>query len=488
MPTVRILQGHVLDTLRQLPNQSVHCCITSPPYWGLRSYQTEPQIWGGTDECEHVWGADMPKPGSEYREGLSTSIFAGREDKGEIRKRLVGNAPSEKSTLVGGGKHRPGTKYAQNEEHATGGQFCQRCGAAWRGELGSEPTPELFVEHLVQVFREVRRVMRDDAVAWVNMGDSYNAMQGNGFKPGGGRNISAENIPKPRKQIGLKPKDLCGMPWRLAFALQAEGWYLRSDIIWAKPNPMPESVTDRPTKSHEYVFLLTKSAKYYYDATAVKEPLAESTLADGRNATGRHTQGDKEGSKYGADGSPDQPSWYRSKTFVNPCGGRNLRSVWTIPTEANPLAHFAAFPRRLVEPCIMAGTSEKGVCRSCGSPWTRVVEKRQAGETLPEIDGTKNGDMYVSRYGAPRLGPGIKDTVTTISWRPTCSCPAADPVPATVLDCFHGSGTTMIVSIGMNRSYVGIELNPEYVKMSRKRLRERFPLFTQEDNNGKMDL
>jgi site-specific DNA-methyltransferase (cytosine-N4-specific) len=255
-----LIHGHVLDVLPTLDAESVQCCVTSPPYWGLRDYGL---------------------PGVEWPDG-------------------------------------------------------------WTGQLGLEPTPELYVEHLVAVFREVRRVLRDDGVLWLNLGDSY--MGGGGYSPDAPSNQPSaararghyrptyhENSVrvKPMRPIcpNLKPKDLAGIPWRVAFALQADGWWLRSDIIWAKPNPMPESVTDRPTRAHEYIFLLTKSARYYYDADAIAEPAVYA----GREGGGR---------------------W-------NGCEEtRNARSVWTVPTTPFPEAHFAVFPEKIPSLCIRAGSRE----------------------------------------------------------------------------------------------------------------------------------
>jgi len=239
-------------------------------------------------------------------------------------------------------------------------------------QLGLEKTPEEYVDNLVCVFREVKRVLRKDGVLFLNLGDSY-AGSGRGNNPNGKQGTNKGTLFDPDNSgyvpNGLKPKDLIGIPWRVAFALQADGWWLRSDIIWHKPNPMPESVTDRPTKSHEYMFLLTKSARYYYDADAVKEPLADSTLADKRNGKGRLTTGDN--TKY------DLPpcSWYRNRKFTNPALGRNLRSVWTIPTQSYSGAHFATYPEKLVEPCIKAGSKEGDVVLDpfCGSGTTGKV-------------------------------------------------------------------------------------------------------------------
>lgn len=298
---LQVISGDTRTALRQLPANSVQCCVTSPPYWGLRRY--------------------LP-------EGHPLAAF----------------------------------------------------------EIGQEKTPQLFVKTMVKVFRQVWRVLRDDGTCFVNLGDSY-AGGGNG----GG---------------GLKPKDLAGIPWRVALALQADGWYLRQDIIWHKLNPMPESVTDRCTKSHEYIFLLTKSERYYYDADAIREPGLDHEddirrqLQQSENAKSHPTE-ERNGIRvrrsddlknYGM-GVKGQEGLYGPRT-THP-GGRNKRSVWSIPTFAYPDAHFATFPPDLIKPCIMAGS--------------------------------RPGD--------------------------------------TVLDPFGGSGTTGEVSNGLGRNAILVELNPEYLPL-----------------------
>jgi site-specific DNA-methyltransferase (cytosine-N4-specific) len=227
------------------------------------------------------------------------------------------------------------------------------------GQLGLEPTPAEYVANMVEVFRLVRELLADDGVLWLNLGDSYATGAGRAFSPGGGaqgdrfRAMGAQ-VPDSRNpnsgvpvfgpnrmpQAGLKPKDLIGIPWRVAFALQADGWYLRSDIIWSKPNPMPESVTDRPTKAHEYLFLLAKRARYYYDAEAIAEPLSTEPHAPGNIvlAGGKNDSGHMEPRVWASNGT------------------RNRRSVWTIPTQPYSGAHFATFPEALVEPCVLAGS------------------------------------------------------------------------------------------------------------------------------------
>jgi DNA modification methylase len=297
--TVRLICGDCLDVLRGLPDESVHCCVTSPPYWGLRDY-----------------GVD--------------------------------------------------------------------------GQIGLEETPDAYVARMVEVFSEVKRVLREDGTLWLNLGDSYAGPKGN--------NRSGLNRPKcdGGKAIMLdrewwgQAKQLVGIPWRVAFALQADGWWLRSDIIWSKPNPMPESVTDRPTKAHEYVFLLAKSARYYYDAAAIQEPMAPASA--GRYA---YAFGGVKNETLKATDKPTAVVGTRAAT-----DGRNRRSVWTVTTKPYREAHFATFPPKLIEPCILAG------------------------------------------------------------------CPAG----GTVLDPFNGSGTTGAVAVEHGRNYVGIELNPAYIEMAKRRI------------------
>lgn len=291
-----VIEGDCREALRGLGAESVRCCVTSPPYWGLRSYGTEPLLWGGDPECEHEWG-----------DGI------------RIHK---GGPHGENGALRGGSRAVAEAQAAVKDFNA--GAFCQLCGA-WRGDLGLEPTPELYVEHIVEVFREVRRVLRPDGTLWLNLGDCY----ANDAKWGG--------------SSGLKPKDLVGMPWRVAFALQADGWWLRSAIVWHKPNPMPESVRDRPTSSYEHVFLLARSEKYFYDAGAIAEPVV-------REASGNSAR--KNGAVVGRPGS----DLGRSIPWQDTTGTRNARNVWTIPTKPFPAAHFATFPPELAKKCILAGS------------------------------------------------------------------------------------------------------------------------------------
>jgi DNA modification methylase len=358
----QVLHGDVRERLAELPAQSVQCVVTSPPYWGLRDY-------GHTEQ------------------------------------------------------------------------------------IGLEMRPDDYVAVLVSVFQAVRRVLSADGSLWLNLGDSY-SQSGRGGNPkdsphrkqatnrgsisvGSGSQLNAgfhetarqagvvSRAWSGRPPEGLKPKELVGIPWRVAFALQADGWYLRSDIIWSKPNPMPESVTDRPTKAHEYIFLLTKNARYYYNAAAIREPLAESTLprydraqsgyappgqtAHRGIAGPRERRSDKQRG-HGRRHAGFNDRWDAMPKDEQQIDGANKRSVWHVATSPYPDAHFATYPEKLIEPCILAGS--------------------------------RPGD--------------------------------------TVLDPFTGSGTTGAVAIRHQRNFIGIELNADYVQLARTRIGAVAPLFADE--------
>jgi len=553
---VSIYHGDVLDVLRQLPDGIVQTCVTSPPYWGLRTYGVE-------------------------------------------------------------------------------------------GQLGLEPTPEEYVAKMVSIFREVRRVLRDDGTLWLNLGDSFwnggseKRDGGHGFVDGGKVKLEANRgallQAKATTSYGLKPKDLCGIPWRVALALQKDGWYLRSDIIWSKPSPMPESCTDRPTKAHEYIFLLSKKARYYYDGDAIREPCAESTRERDRYSRITNTADDEpyavahDHESDSADGTRNkwtvwtvaaQPTgssrisrWVRvepgdvyggmrhivsqgcpvhgdssapvstascgeheagsstrtdntggrlaqappddSASIDRQCGGCSSGDSWDSPdrqydpsaidhssqirktdrvpatnlsctpcVETSPrtgdtseslgsvaphpgmhesntwpgemdahsldriphrtvdrsslpispnctcvfykhvyknASHFATYPRKLIEPCILAGSTDRA-CAACGKPWRRVVEKETSGRTDHDVpdDGPRDAGIWSGRCG--------ESISVTLGHVPDCKCGTTETRPSIVLDPFMGSGTTAEVARKHGCECIGIELNAEYIELAGKRL------------------
>lgn len=466
--------GDVFEMLQQIPDASVQCVVTSPPYWGLRDYQTA--TWeGGDQNCNH-----NPQ----------------RPDGGERATRTL--------PLGRGGMYR---------------DVCGKCGAIRVDkQLGLESTPEEYVANLVSVFREVRRVLRDDGIVWLNLADSCGSGRGGGgntrkqtTNTGSLFDSDLQGVVPP----GLKPKDLVGIPWRTAFALQADGWYLRQDIIWHKTAPMPESVTDRCTKAHEYVFLLAKSQRYFYDADAIAEEQTSSTKKRAAYGWGGkiddYSNGSRTGSTFRRMAETGEPI-----ATIPTNGMRNRRSVWTVgpspfsgaklladfigadgePYKASPdcpfhghiahekgLAaqisngsnctckvvetdHYATMPPELAKICILAGTSAIGQCPKCGAPLERVVEKtiaspgQQPGYTL----GTK------TRNGGERAGNFVDHKSNTVNWQPTCDCNTGDPVPQIVLDPFSGAGTTAIVALENGRHAIGIDLNPNYIKLAEARV------------------
>lgn len=431
----RIIQGDVLDGLRTLPDACVQCTVTSPPYFGLRNY-----------------GVD--------------------------------------------------------------------------GQIGLEETPEQFIQKMVEVFREVRRVTRDDGVLWLNLGDSYSGSMSskgavvnkNSMSAGTGQDVGYRD--KPMGIVdGYKAKDLMEIPSEVVRALRKDGWYLRSRIPWIKRNCMPESTTDRPTSAIEYIFLMAKSAKYFYDGEAIRVQSSESYQNDSRPQgvlrqkvnkrskypdAGQFKKQDQTGNptytgfneRYKKKkGSENLPRTYDLQNRIkelrdqagcdNPFGAtRNYRNsdpffeswqglysesenplAFIINPQARPELHFATFPDLLAETCIKAGTSEYGCCPKCGAPYQRIVEA-SGGSTgkswHPHADDGVTGQIG----GMPTEGYTRKFK----GWQPTCKCGEKERVPCVVLDPFMGSGTVAVVARELNRSSVGCELNPEYVKIIRKRL------------------
>lgn len=402
-----IIQGDCLEVLKTLPDNSIDCCVTSPPYYGLRDYGTGEWV-GGDPDCDHI-----ANPNATKKMG---------NDEFNV------NRPSREETITKGFYKK----------------ICPKCGAIREDkQIGLEESPKQYIDRLVAVFHEVKRVLKDDGTLWLNIGDSYCNSNGYAradeqFQREGRNNAPANDRDlSSLHEAGFKTKDLMGIPWMLAFALRNDGWYLRQDIIWHKPNPMPESVKDRCTKAHEYIFLMSKKPQYYFDYEAIQE---EAIWKDDKRATqgrtayeGKGTEGtdshaqqsfvsfsrkkktnDKTvgirfgGNKYG-DNEDSHYQTYSGKEWTpqmkNTDDGdeeivvRNKRDVWSVTLKPCKEAHFATFPEDLIKPCILAGCRIGGV----------------------------------------------------------------------VLDPFFGSGTTGRVAESLNRNYLGIELNPEYIEIGKRR-------------------
>ncbi len=434
---IDIINADCRAAMREMAAESVQCCVTSPPYWGLRDYGIEGVVWDGDADCAHEWGA-------------TTSGLGGNGDGTSFRR----------------------DKKAGQERGAPTGAFCRLCGA-WHGCLGLEPTVDLFVKHMVAVFREVRRVLRPDGTVWLNLGDSYSA-----GKPILDADFAACRGGKPRsneqsalRSPGLKPKDLIMVPHRVAIALQDDGWWVRSAIVWAKGlsfcptyagSVMPESCTDRPTSAYEMVFLLTKAARYYYDNDAVREAHAVAHIQ--QQLAPPKDRG--EARQFAKQGLHD---------YVNPAG-RNLRNVWAINPQPFPDAHFATFPEALVEPCIKAGSSPQA-CGVCGAPWERVVERKHYGDKGPDREDEATVGMSRNKLGGQKEWDAYVPPRTT-GWRPTCECQDRGcvelPLPwpgchCTVLDPFSGSGTVGLVAKRLGRDAILIDASAEYCDMARTR-------------------
>lgn len=363
-------------------------------------------------------------------------------------------------------------------------------------EIGREESPHDYVRNMVDVFREVRRVLRDDGVLWVNIGDSYAQAKGHGHwtsqKAKGdehGQKASKRWASVGANDFGLKPKDLCGIPWRLAFALQDDGWWLRQDVIWEKPAPMPEPVSDRCTRSHEYIFMFAKSRYYYYDAEAIKEPVAESTKRDTRIGKVKIRDVGAASRDFGGGTSASRRN---ATNAVGSLDVRNKRSVWRLKSQPYTGSHFAVFPQALPETCILAGTSEKGCCHDCGTPWVRIVEEfggrdwRNDKMKPKGIPGEMMGEGSNKRGQSSTPLNDTKQRITT-GWKPACDCPEQDPVPCRILDPFSGSATTGMVANKLGRDYVGLDLNESYLELAQRRIRD-MPAVTSESLKDADDI
>ena len=370
--------GDNVEVMKNFPSDSVDLVVTSPPYWGLRDYGNEHQIWGGDPECEHGWGDEIVK-----------SQTGGNTEKRQLRK---------------------GSENFQAYESSS--KFCSKCGA-WVGCLGLEPHPQMFVDHLVEIFREVKRILKTSGSFWLNLGDSYCSTSGgpaaNDKSSLGEKTKAAQRRAsyQGEKSNWLQPKQKLMIPHRVAIALQDDGWVLRNDVIWHKSNHMPESVQDRLTKSYENFFFFVKSRKYYFDLDSIRKP---STSTPWTNVSNKGPYQENNPRKYVGKYDPDiaetvsspraRQSTRETTSYYNP-KGKNPGDVWKIATKPFKGSHFAVFPPKLIEPIIKA----------------------------------------------------------------------ACPVDGVVLDPFAGSGTALRVARKLGRSFIGIEINPEYAKMCEARVR-----------------
>ena len=585
--------GHVLDVLAALPAESVSCVVTSPPYWSLRKYDAPDVRWPGNDpDCPHTLEA-APMAGEGY---VGTKRW---QHDGVSRQETPEAWVKERTAPATGGKTpkqvtNPGS-YHDGAEVA----ICSRCGA-WRGQLGLEPTVDLFIEHLMLIMDALWRVLRPDGVCWINLGDGYSARSyfrdiighdgtlpevqeantareqagegdvpsllhegvqsplsqrseevrtrtqtGSAILPGSHRTRAPEErgdepstapgsdsslrrempvlrgdrgkVPNARShkrrrktasppsqgqhgddlsrpqeaglaeeglsdallelQSGegalgyvspyLKQKDLTLVPERFALAVQQRGWWVRSRIIWHKPNAMPESVRDRPTDDHEHIWMLTRSARYYYDQEAVREAQSETTMRrwDGVD------RGERPGLvEYTETRGRNGPLTHGESYHISPDAKRNLCTVWTFPTAQTPEAHFATFPLELPLRCIEASCPRE-VCANCGTARVRITERRGLEEHPARRDRSVrnkadfDGDDYAERDSTLGL---VANDVTT-GWT-DCGCETPDYQPGLVLDPFAGLATTGIAALRLGRRFIGIELSEKYAEMAAKKL------------------
>jgi len=509
LPLNQILCGDCRDVMAGFPEDNIDLVVTSPPYWGLRDYGGDSQIWGGDPGCDHEWG-DIVETKNNYRQGVGGKLTNSKE---YLESRLEAGSVSSHS------------------------EFCIKCGA-WSGQLGLEPNPQMFIDHLVEICREVKRVLKPSGTFWLNLGDTY---YGSGKGAGGDGSAKERYVPleNPIKQNirsnWLQPKQKLMMPSRVAIALQDDGWILRSDIIWHKPNHMPSSVKDRLTCAYEHVFLFAKARRYYFDLDAIRQQSASTIQRIPQPNVMNQPGGDKQRELRGEGGGnasrsadmvkslarnyeesgskyleQEHPHSIRIKgghtgDYTHPRGknpgdiwevkeekltkhdiavgrignfsytdplhvkeyhprGKNPGDLWRIPTTPFPGAHFATFPPKLIEPIIKAGCP-RWICSRCGKPRTRIIKTEKVEE---EDDSTRKKRP---RINAMRAVPekGWQSLHHTIGWS-DCGC-GADWVGGVVLDPFAGSGTALRVARKLGRRFIGIEVKPEYAEMCESRVK-----------------
>ena len=462
LPLNQVINGDCTEIMRTWPADSIDLVVTSPPYWGLRDYGVETvRVWGDLPECGHEWGESLPATLSDHKN--------------------IGFAERSRENFRGGGYKT--VAIAEKHLPSEAGQFCSKCGA-WRGSLGLEPHPQLFIDHLVEICREIRRVLKPSGTFWLNLGDTYFSGAGKSRNPGGDSKrgmdrvqpASSPNRTAVQDGAWLQPKQKLMMPARVAIALQHDGWILRSDIIWHKPNHMPSSVKDRLTTAYEHVFLFAKARRYYFDLDAIRKPFSEGTFLRIRQPNIDNQPGGPktltlrgESPESGNASRPiDMAQELSRKIASGEITGKNPGDVWSIPTTPFPGAHFATFPAKLITPIIKAG-SPRWICSRCGKPRVRIKEPTPAyakklGKSVHDHkDDLKRGMRYDTVINAEYMTTGWSDCGCDVGWK-----------PGVVLDTFGGSGTVGQVARRLGRRFILIEIIPEYCKMAEQRVRGRY--------------
>ena len=423
----KIYNLDIRDGLLSIDDKTIDMTITSPPYWGLRSYEGSETIWDGQEDCEHDWIEHIrPPKGGRYSPDNPPSVGSNKTIQDENMVSRFG--------------------YTSN--------FCSKCGA-WRGQLGLEPTPDLYIKHLCDIYDDVKRVLKDEGTCWVNIGDTYS---------GSGKGAGYKGIPKESWSFDKKPysvddvpaKSLVMIPFRFALEMVNRGWILRNTIIWHKPNAMPTSVNDRFTVDFEYLFFFSKKGKYYFEQQF--EDFASSTLE-----RIKHKYNPSKSSGF-AGLSDKQQTDYGEKIKRGEVKGRNMRTTWSISTKNFPGAHFATFPETLIEIPIKACCPEF-ICKKCGKP--KTTKRIKTGERpINMIGGIKRAGGDNPTYSGNTTTP-LWDYILT----PNCECNAGFKA-GIVLDPFMGAGTTGLMAKKLNRNYIGFEISKEYCDIANKRLED----------------
>ncbi len=505
LPRNKVLCGDAIEVMRaRIPDDSIDLVITSPPYWGLRDYGVETvRVWDGSSECEHEWGETLPSTLSDHKN--------------------IGFADRAKENYRGGG-HKT-VEIAEKHLPSEAGQFCIKCGA-WRGSIGLEPHPQMFIDHLVEICREIKRVLKPSGTFFINLGDTYyggpsrTTGRNDTFNPGEDfhgqtKYYERTKIKTQESSNWLQPKQKLMIPSRIAIALQHDGWILRNDIIWHKPNAMPGPWKDRLTNAYEHVFLFVKNNEiiywvdrftgqltssqpvqyyihdetgvkrfdrpkrgvdkdwfnedgtrkfkyawqghdYYFDLASIRKPHAESSL--NRIALGK-VENRPSQSKESIKGKGYKLGYKYLKLESK---GKNPGDMWRIPTIPFPGAHFATFPPKLIEPIVKAG-SPRWVCSRCGKPRERITEKT----------GRYSQNWGIQHKYRDKIGEKIfSNSYETTGWS-DCGC-GEKWVGGVVLDPFGGSGTVGKVARRLGRRFILIEIIPEYTEMSEQRVRGKY--------------